>query len=227
MPKLVCYTAIFGDIKDDLRRPHAQDDPVDFVAFTDKRSTTGHDRNGWQTWAPVWNQPDKRLQSRQHKCLPHLAFPDADYSLWLDGSLQVNCGDLLAAVETLLEDADLCVFEHCERRRVVDELQACVRLKKDNQSQMESQVSGYLAAGFPDTWGLCETGAVLRRHTPEMRQFNEAWWAEVSTKSRRDQISFPYACWKTGTTYVTFPGVVRSNPYFLFYQHGSTKPYRR
>jgi hypothetical protein len=51
----------------------------------------------------------------------------------------------------------------------------------------------YYSRGFPKDWGLCECGFILRRHTPEVKRFNEIWWSEYCKHSSRDQLSMPVA----------------------------------
>jgi hypothetical protein len=83
------------------------------------------------------------------------------------------------------------------------------------------QLAEYRAAGFdtdlrPQT-EASKTGALLRRHTPDVVVFNEAWATELRRFTYRDQMSIDYAAWRLGMTIRRWPGRVRDNPYFLFH----------
>jgi hypothetical protein len=58
---------------------------------------------------------------------------------------------------------------------------------------------------------------ILRRHTPAVAAFNEAWWAEIQAGSRRDQVSFTYVAWKLGLRYATIK--VREKNGFKKHRH--------
>jgi hypothetical protein len=62
---------------------------------------------------------------------------------------------------------------------------------------------------------------MLRRHTPAVNAFNEAWWDEIARGSKRDQLSFPYVARKVGLRYGTFPGTLLDNPLFLLGRHAT------
>ena len=59
------------------------------------------------------------------------------------------------------------------------------------------QTGAYLLEGFKDDYGLYDTGCLYRNFSDEkvyimMRQ----WWDNINNYTHRDQISFPYVCWK-------------------------------
>lgn len=218
------YTCVFGDIADRLRPPPKQQTPVEFVAFVDGPAAQ-LPVHGWELRPPVHRLPNMRRQARWHKCMAHELFPDAEWTLWIDGSLEVCTDDIVDQMESLLEDKDLYVFEHCQRTSVRSELLACHALKKDDIQVMEAQVSRYLKAGFPDNCGLAETTAVLRLNTLSIAYFNRHWWHEIEKGSVRDQLSFNYVSWRRCIpTHGTFEGNQRENPYFLFHPHWKRPP---
>ena len=48
-----------------------------------------------------------------------------------------------------------------------------------------------------------------------------AWWKEIEGYSHRDQLSFNYACWKTGVEYSTYPVSIRSDKRIEIMSHVS------
>lgn len=214
MSSIVCYTAIFGNIGDQLYPPERSGD-TQYIAFVDDPTPR---QAGWQLRPPQWIRPDKRRQARQHKCLAHELFPEADYTFWVDGCL-TPLQPAQELVEYLLNDHDLATFEHMERNCVYQELEACLRLHKDVPELMRKQIAKYRREGYPHHNGLAETTAVLRRNTPKIREFNQLWWDEIRNESTRDQLSFDYVCWKLGITYAHLEGTRVSSPHFTWRAH--------
>ena len=56
-------------------------------------------------------------------------------------------------------------------------------------------------------------------NNPDIIQLMETWWNEVLHGSRRDQLSFNYACWKNEMFYDTSPLVSIDNKYVRQYAH--------
>ncbi len=139
---------------------------------------------------------DPRRNSRIPKLLSH-QFIDTEYSLWIDGNLQLlSTPDVL--VERYLKDHDIAVFKHPTRDCIYGEAAKCAVAKLDDPEVIIEQVMTYEKAGYAKNKGLCECMFILRRHTRKVQQFNDAWWSEYSRHSCRDQISFMYAADKVG-----------------------------
>ena len=123
---------------------------------------------------------------------------------------------LARLAQLFLSDADICVFRHNVRSSVYQEADAC----KDRAET--SLISSMLkwgvieGEGLPDTVGLAELPVILRRHSSSVQRFNQAWWAEIASGSRRDQLSFDYVAWRLAVPYVNFPlSVNASNGLFV------------
>lgn len=219
--EVIVYTAVFGDIGDALDRSVRAEPGVRYVAFLDPESLLRRtaENAGWQTRLPSFHMPsDSRRQARYHKCLPHRLFPEAEYSLWVDGTLLPK-QSVHTLIKKFLSKHDLCLFSHSHRSRVREEVAACVRRKKDAAGTLLKQAARYREEGYPDNNGLVETGVVLRRHTPEIKDFGERWWSQIYRHSVRDQVSFNYVCWRQGLAYATFDGKIRESKYFDWRQH--------
>ena len=214
--QLIVYTAIFGQIGDKLRPPQNTSSDVAYIAYLDVEEVP--EVEGWEVRRPAWHHPDARRKARKHKLLSHRLYPEADYTLWLDGCF-TPVVDPWELVDRYLQDSDLCVFRHAQRKCVYQEVEACVRLRKDDPRVMRAQISRYRREGYPYHNGLAETGALLRRHTEKIREFNEAWWRELSQNSLRDQLSFDYVCWRHRIRYSVFDGDRHHTPYFHWRPH--------
>lgn len=218
-PTVVVYTSITGKIRDDLRVPaqKAVVPGVRFVCFTDRKFPG--DRGPWDIRTLPWSHPsDPRRSSRYCKMHPHTLFESAKYSLWLDGSIEL-LENPLRLIDKYLADKDFAVFKHRLRDCLFDELKACIKLKKDDESLMRRQVQRYRDHGYPEKAGMVETGVLLRRHTKRVAEFNEAWWKEIDGFSRRDQLSFNYLSRELGLTYNHFEGNMDKNSHFKHHPH--------
>jgi len=163
-----------------------------FVAYTD----TPMDSRTWDI-KPCYDRfTDPRRNSRVPKILIH-KYVNSEYSIYMDANIK-----LLRTPEELIEkylkDHDIAVYKHPNRDCIYDEATTCAVRKLDDPETIIEQAKAYEDSGYAKHKGLCECGIILRRHTKKVEQFNNAWWAEYSRYSRRDQISFMYAVDKVG-----------------------------
>jgi hypothetical protein len=214
--RLVVYTAIYGNY-DVLREPPAPLPGCDFVCFTDNPQLRSEHFDIVLSPAP---STDPSRQSRHFKILPHRLFPNHEYSLWLDASIDLKTDQLLKMADDLLRYHDIALFRHGSRDCIYDEMEACIAFGKDDEAIMQRQIEKYRQENFPAHLGLASSGVMFRRHNATACiRLCEAWWQEICAHSRRDQLSFIYACWKTKTPYGVIPGGVRQNEFFLVNDH--------
>lgn len=129
-----------------------------------------------------------RMIARMAKALPHLFLDtkNIDACLWIDSNIQFTSrysAEMLVA-EYFLETQHCGVFAHTERSSIDQEILA-VNSNKLDYPNLTSQHAGR-------TGKLAWTGILYRTFTPDVIKANNRWWAEMSTKSSRDQLSFPY-----------------------------------
>lgn len=214
----VAYTAICGG-RDQLRhtgRPR----PGGFVCFTDDRPPVTP-YLGWDMRPASDRYRDARLDAKRHQVLAHESFPNMDVSLYMDGSHVLVEG---VTVERLADDylvyAEIACFEHPERDCAYAEAEVCLAQGLDDPDVIRAQMARYRAEGFPEHWGLPALTMLLRRHTPAIETLNLAWWQEIMAGSVRDQLSFPYVCWKLGLRWETIPGNPFTSPLCHYVPHG-------
>ena len=216
---LVVYTAITGSFPNQLRPPLGPQDPkgrkVRHICFSDKPRNVGR----WQVVTPVWDHDDPRRVARYHKALSHRLFPNARYTLWHDGNqqLKVNPWDLVDRY--LNRDHVLASYKHPDRDCVYQELEACVKLKKDNSGVMRRQIGAYRQQGYPAHNGMIETTAVLRDNSERARKINNLWWKEIVAGSRRDQLSINYVLWRLKERHAVMAGQRDRPVYFNYFPH--------
>jgi len=218
--KVIVYTALIGDI-DQLWSVMPGSDDVQHVAFVDTPKleaglwggspptilpkTSGKKaRPTWdkQTVKPEWGT---RRTARHYKTLPHRYLPDADVWIWIDSNVRLRMHPL-TLIKRYLKDNDLVAFKHWDRDCLYTEAAFCAKHGKDKRDILEAQMARYLKDGMPKRWGLAATRVVIRRNTPAVRELDESWWDEIERGSVRDQVSFPYVCWKHKMTWGVLPG---------------------
>lgn len=159
---------------------------------------------------------DIRRDSRTVKMLPHIFFPEAKYSLYLDGNI-ISKVPMQRMIDEYLQDEDIAVFKHHTRDCLFDEAQECIRLGLDSREAIEGHIRRY--EGFPKHKGLYQCGMILRRHTPKIKRLNEAWFSQYMTGCKRDQVSFPYVIEKEGISIFAINSFAYMHDYFEYRNH--------
>lgn len=221
MYKVVVYSCVTGGY-DKLEKTLLAARPkidcnTEFYVFTENNSSLVD--SVWQTKALACKLANPRKTSRWHKINSHLLFPEADITVWVDGSQKFKSFRLFNEfIEPYLKTG-IATFKHPDRKCIYQEYQACCHLNKDHKPTMKNQVDKYRAAGYPINNGLVETSCVIRENTKQVAGFNELWWNEVDKHSIRDQLSFNYVSWLTKTPYSIIPGCRVNSPFFSFSNH--------
>lgn len=220
----VVYTAIFGS-RGSLIEPIFVPKNWDFICFTDR---TDFVSDIWQIRNATIEYDDPTRNARMYKVLSHKYLSSYDISLWIDGNLSLlNSPDEL--IEKYLRQSNLAVFNHKYNKDSIDciykEAENLFRLYsigryKDDPIIIQRQIDKYRNEGYPKDNGLAVTQVLLRRHNKndviEMMNF---WWWEIKNNSKRDQLSFNYAAWKTGFNFTYLPGDSRNNKWFKYFPH--------
>lgn len=129
-----------------------------------------------------------RMIARMAKALPQMFFDtkELDACLWIDSNIILKKGNTYEdLIRKYFIDSKHCsVFAHTHRSTINEEIDAINVNKLDHPllTEKHRDKEGTLA------W----TGILYRKFTPEVIQANNYWWSELSTKSSRDQLSFPY-----------------------------------
>jgi len=177
-------TAITG-MKDILRKDQAKADK--FVAFTDQSGEP------WESIPHCHLFHDPVRNAKIHKILIH-KFVEGT-TIWMDGNIALK-EPAKDAIERLLGDSDMWVSQHPGRACIYEEVEPA-SMRDENGLDCALKAQRYREEGYPKDNGLYECNVIIRRDNERTRRFNEMWWAEVCSGTRRDQISFPYCLWKS------------------------------
>ncbi|XP_031248707.1 uncharacterized protein LOC116106480 isoform X2 [Pistacia vera] len=210
---VVVISAIFGAF-DDVNQPSNISEysrkTVCFFMFVDEeteaylKANSGLDSSkmmGIWRIVVIHNIPymDARRTGKIPKLLPHRLFPNARFSLWIDGKLELVV-DPYQILERHLwrKNATFSISRHYKRFDVFVEAEANKAAKKYDNASIDFQVEFYKNEGLtpyseaklPITSDVPEGCVVIREHVPISNLFACLWYNEVDRFTSRDQISF-------------------------------------
>lgn len=131
-----------------------------------------------------------RRNSRFAKMLPHLIYPNAEWTLYIDANLFLRT-DIDELIK-LAGEKDMLVFRHAERNCIYDEAEYCQMFGIGGWKNIKTQMRYYKRQDWPTNYGLYCGFLILRKNTPETNRLNERWWAHYCRFSERDQLSMPF-----------------------------------
>ncbi|MFQ6643537.1 hypothetical protein Gotur_017816 [Gossypium turneri] len=145
---------------------------------------------------------DGRRNGKIPKLLTHRLFPNARFSLWIDGKLELIV-DPYQILERFLwrKNATFAISRHYKRFDVFDEAEANKAAGKYDNASIDFQVNFYKKEGLtpyseaklPITSDVPEGCVIIREHVPISNLFTCLWFNEVDLFTSRDQISFSTA----------------------------------
>ncbi|OAY78678.1 hypothetical protein ACMD2_02187 [Ananas comosus] len=210
---VVVATAIFGNY-DIMQQPkniseYSQKE-VCFYMFVDEETEAyiknsslldGSNRAGLWRLILVRNLPfaDPRRNGKVPKLLLQRLFPNARYSLWIDGKLELIV-DPFQILERFLwrKKATFAISRHYRRFDVFEEAEANKAAGKYENASIDYQIEFYKSEGLthyspaklPITSDVPEGCVIIREHTPITDLFTCLWFNEVDRFTSRDQLSF-------------------------------------
>lgn len=162
------------------------------------------------------------MNAKIYKILAH-KFLDCEISVWLDGNifLKIPAEQL---VNEFLGEAEMAVMEHYHKKDLYWEAKMINSTFKRRtpwvRDEVNEQLAHYEKIGMPAREEVAMGGLIIRRHTPLVARFNEAWWAEICRFSQRDQISFPMVRRQFPKLKVNLvKGCIKKHPYLRYDEH--------
>ncbi len=197
---IAVYTVIFGDY-DDLLEPRCCPDNCRFFMIGDR--TRIPENSVWeyfelpeeiQTRISGMNNTEK---NRFLKMMPHLLFPDFNYSVYLDGNIRMVT-DPTEFINRMPESG-FSAHRHVSRDCVYEEARAVIELKKAPKEKIEELVQFLRREKMPAHYGLPECPVLVRRHRqPECVRLMEEWWKLFERFPYRDQLLLPLVLFENG-----------------------------
>ncbi|AKB86150.1 glycosyltransferase domain-containing protein [Methanococcoides methylutens] len=218
MANIVIYTAIFGGY-DDLKDPSYISSSCDYVCFTDNPKLKS------DIWEVIYFEMEEfppNLKNRYLKILPHRFFKEYEYSVYVDGNIDI-IGDVEILIQKYLIDGFMACPDHPQRSCIYEEAKACIELGRDDEAKINKQMNKYQKLGYPINNGLTENNVLLRRHNvKKVVTVMEDWWSELMCHSKRDQLSFCYVAWKHNFDFTIMDESSRNGDFFIWSPHKKT-----
>jgi hypothetical protein len=185
--KIAVYTAVFDGYD---RIPDViTEKGVDYYVYTDTPWMIG---TGW-TIVMCGKMFDGRKTARWYKTHSHVLFPKYDYTIWIDGRVQLN--KPVKSFIDKLKNNHIASKVHPCRKCIYEEYEECVKQKLDNIPRMTQQMNIIKSKKYPANNGLAETMILVRDNSIKVSRINNGWWSIINSLSLRDQLSFNFIIW--------------------------------
>lgn len=197
MGKYVIYTCLTGNY-DDLKQPLVVDDNFDYICFS---NDIKKERDGvWQIKQIPFTYPDKLVESRYVKLLPHEVLQKYEYSVWIDANIQITGATFYNRTKELIsKKCKIAQVNHSLPFRdcIYEEIGACIEKGRIALYDGLKQYRYLKHQKYPKHFGLLENNLILRRHNDGMVvDISKLWWQEFLNHAKRDQFSLMVIYWK-------------------------------
>lgn len=227
--KGVVYTAIYGKY-DTLKEPLFINDNLDYYAFTDQNIPKG---SVWKkfdlSFFPELENFDAYHLSKYIKLFPYKFFSKYDFSIWVDGNVQLIADTYPLAI--MAEGSAMATYENPFHDCIFTERNHVLYFNRVPKTELDRQIDDYAKAGFPKHFGMREFSIIYRNlQNDECKEIMEEWWKHINIYTMRDQFSLPFILWSKGKNidYIKSLGENwRKNPRFMCYEHNYLQTYKK
>ncbi|KAL3843339.1 hypothetical protein ACJIZ3_000742 [Penstemon smallii] len=204
--------------------------------FIKSNVTVTKNIDGGGQWVGIWrlillkHQPydEPRRNGKVPKILTHRLFPQAQYSIWIDGKMELIVDPLLLLERYLWRGKyTFAIAQHKHHRNVYEEADSNKRRKRYARPLIDLQMKIYRYEGM-EPWSqnkntlsdVPEGAIIIREHTALSNLFSCLWFNEVNLFTPRDQLSFGYAVYRLGGLFkfFMFPNC-EYNSIFILHPH--------
>jgi len=197
---------------------------VDSFLFVSSDSQIDKSATNWNVIEIDSIYRDPRRTAKIFKVLTHRLLVHYDWIIWLDSNMEPKQG-FYENIRHFLVGDDSYFFKHNKRSCVYDEIEECLKWGKDAKKTLIEIKQKYLTENMPKNMGMANCGFFIRPNTPETNQKFEKWWELIENGSVRDQVTFPYVCWKQEFQYHLLEGKVNDNSLISMQEHTKYKMY--
>ncbi|WRX16691.1 Alkaline ceramidase TOD1/Probable hexosyltransferase MUCI70 - like 2 [Theobroma cacao] len=177
-----------------------------------KKNVTIRKDNDKGMWVGIWRliplkhppYDEPRRNGKVPKILTHRLFPQAQYSIWIDGKMELIVDPLLILERYLWRGKHTyAIAQHKYHRSIYEDADANKRRKRYARPLIDLQMKIYYYEGM-EPWSLKkntisdvpEGAIIIREHTALNNLFNCLWFNEVNLFTPRDQLSFGYVVYR-------------------------------
>ncbi|OAY68411.1 uncharacterized protein LOC109726961 [Ananas comosus] len=203
--------------------------------FIKQNASVREDSEGGK-WVGIWrlvtlhNPPydEPRRNGKVPKILTHRLFPQARYSIWIDGKMELVVDPLLILERYLWRGKHtFAVARHKHHKSIYEEGDAIKRRKRYARPLIDLHMKIYRYEGM-EPWSpqkrtvsdVPEGAVLIREHTAVNNLFSCLWFNEVNLFTPRDQLSFGYVVYRLGDAFrfFMFPNC-EYNSLFILHRH--------
>ncbi|KAK6151638.1 hypothetical protein DH2020_014273 [Rehmannia glutinosa] len=191
------------------------------LKFIRNNVSVTEDIHGGQ-WVGIWrlillkHQPydEPRRNGKVPKILTHRLFPQAQYSIWIDGKMELIVDPLLLLERYLWRGKyTFAIAQHKHHRNIYEEADSNKRRKRYARPLIDLHMKIYRYEGL-EPWSqqkgtlsdVPEGAIIIREHTALNNLFSCLWFNEVHLFTPRDQLSFGYVVYRLGGLWTPYPG---------------------
>jgi hypothetical protein len=198
------YTAIFGNY-DKLWEPKVVTEGWEYVCYTDQN----FESNVWQI---INIDPPHKDLTKASKFIKIMKNPEegSDLFVWVDGSIEIR-KDIDEFISKIPE-CELAMQVHPFNSSLQEELEACIRMNKDDVKIMREQVNNYTLIS---PYQFTQNNIIVKRKG--IQNAMRKWWTQVDEYSKRDQLSFIWSMQQCNQNYCTFSNSLEDE-YFLWHK---------
>ncbi|MQL73303.1 hypothetical protein Taro_005657 [Colocasia esculenta] len=201
-----------------------------------KRNVSVTEDNEGGKWVGIWrlvtlhNPPydEPRRNGKVPKILTHRLFPQAQYSIWIDGKMELIVDPLLILERYLWHGQHtFAIARHKHHRSIYEEADAIKRRKRYARPLIDLHMKIYHYEGM-EPWSpskgtesdVPEGAVIIREHTALNNLFSCLWFNEVNLLTPRDQLSFGYVVYRLhgAFRFFMFPNC-EYNSLFILHKH--------
>ncbi|XP_027345876.1 uncharacterized protein LOC113857842 isoform X3 [Abrus precatorius] len=189
------------------------------LKFMRENGTVKEDNDGGK-WVGIWRlvllkyppYDEPRRNGKVPKILTHRLFPQAQYSIWIDGKMELIVDPLLILERYLWRGKHtFAIAQHKHHRSIYEEADANKRRKRYARPLIDLHMKIYYYEGMKP-WNsnkktisdVPEGAIIIREHTATNNLFSCLWFNEVHLFTPRDQLSFGYVAYRLGESFKFF-----------------------
>ncbi|XP_042979059.1 probable hexosyltransferase MUCI70 isoform X1 [Carya illinoinensis] len=218
--KLFCFLMVVDEIS---------------LTFIMQNVTVKEDGHGGK-WVGIWRlvllkyppYDEPRRNGKIPKILLHRLFPQAQYSIWIDGKMELIVDPLLILERYLWRGKyTFAIAQHKHHHSIYEEADANKRRKRYARPLIDLHMKIYRYEGM-ESWkpggktisDVPEGAIIIREHTAMSNLFSCLWFNEVDLFTPRDQLSFGYVVYRLGGLFkfYMFPNC-EYNSLFVLHPH--------
>jgi len=219
---ITVYTCIAGNY--DVLVPQPKFSNVQYICFAETDKTYNYGNWIVKPFVSPKDLKNNALINRFHKILSYKNFQEGEFSIYIDGNVQLKINPERYVKILDKENASIAAFKHPQRKSISEEFQACldqkkifgndIRITQDFFKEMEK-------SGYREKNHLTANYILVRRRDDQklIKSMNE-WWEIVSNRVGRDQLSMQYILWKNNLEIIEIDDFLVPSKSFSQIPHG-------